>query len=303
MLGKRGESAMNKTARWSAIGLILLGATCYGLLSPIIKLAYQAGFNQGEISVSQMTMGMLITWLLVLVRPKSWSNPFKGPWIRLSIIGIFGLAFTTILFNSALAVLDASLTIVLLFQFTWITIVLDSIVHKRWPSLYQMIAVLIVMIGTLFAVNIFVADWSQISILGIVLGLGSAFTYSLFLFLTGLIDSKMDSLMKSAIMLTAALLPIYLIYPPHYLYTEGMGSLILWGMVLGTLGQVGPTLFFTIGIPRVGSSVAALLGSLELPVGLLGALFIVGESVLTVQWLGMLLILVGIFVSELKFRR
>jgi drug/metabolite transporter (DMT)-like permease len=294
-------AAMNKT-RWSAIGLILLGASCYGLLSPIIKLAYQAGFNEGEISVSQMTMGMLVTWLLVLMRRKSWSNPFKGPWIRLSLVGIFGLALTTILYNNALALLDASLSIVLLFQFTWMTIMLDSIVKKRWPGRYQMIAVLIVMVGTLFAVNIFAADWSQISVAGVAFGIGSAFTYSLFLFLMGLIDSKMDSLMKSAIMLTAALIPIYLIYPPHYLFTDGIGYLILWGVLLGVLGQVGPTLFFTIGIPRVGSSVAALLGSLELPVGLLGALLIVGESVLTVQWLGMLLILVGIVVSELKVK-
>jgi drug/metabolite transporter (DMT)-like permease len=44
------------------------------------------------------------------------------------------------------------------------------------------------------------------------------------------------------------------------------------------------------------------LGSLELPVGLLGALWIVGESVLSVQWLGMVLILGGIGVSELKFK-
>lgn len=293
---------MNKT-RWMAMLLILLGAAFYGLLSPIIKLAYEAGWNEGEISGSQMTMGMVITWVLVLLRRKSWSNPFSGPWIRLSIVGVFGLAMTTILYNTTLKELDASLAIVLLFQFTWMTVVLDSAVNKRWPSRVQMLAVLIVLVGTLFAVNIFAADWSQISVKGIVLGLASGFSYSLFLFLIGRIHHPMDSLMKSAIMLTAAILPIYLIYPPHAMLGDGVGSLILWGLLIGTLGQVVPTLFFNIGIPRVGSSVAALLGSLELPVGLLGALFIVGESVLTVQWLGMVLILCGICVSELKFKR
>jgi drug/metabolite transporter (DMT)-like permease len=293
---------MNKT-RWTAMVLILLGAACYGLLTPIIKLAYEAGWNEGEISASQMTMGMLITWLLVLMRRKSWSNPFSGPWIRLSIVGIVGLAITTILYNTTLVELDASLSIVLLFQFTWMTIVLESIVNKRWPSRLQMLAVLTVMIGTLFAVNIFAADWNQISVKGIFLGLASGFSYSLFLFLTGRIQHPMDSLMKAAIMLTAALIPIYLLYPPHGMLMDGVGSLILWGLLLGTLGQVVPTVFFNIGIPRVGSSVAALLGSLELPVGLLGALLIVGESVLTVQWLGMVLILIGIGVSELRFKR
>jgi drug/metabolite transporter (DMT)-like permease len=199
--------------------------------------------------------------------------------------------------------LDASLSIVLLFQFTWITIVLDAIVNKRWPTRMQMLAVLMVIIGTLFAVNIFAADWNQVSVKGILLGLASSFSYSLFLFLTGRIESKMDSLMKSAIMLTAALIPIYLIYPPHGMLVPGVGSLILWGLLIGTLGQVVPTIFFNIGIPRVGSSVAALLGSMELPIGLLGALLIVGEAVLTVQWLGMVFILIGISVSELRFSK
>jgi drug/metabolite transporter (DMT)-like permease len=287
--------------RWVAIVLILLGAASYGILSPMIKLAFKAGWNGGEISSSQITMGMMITWLLVLIRRKSWSNPFRGPWIKLSLIGI-GLALTNIMYNNALTKLDASLAIVLLFQFTWMTLVMDSIVNRRWPSRVQMLAVLIVMIGTSFAVNIFAADWSQISLSGVLLGLASALGYSLFLFFIGRIEGKMDSLMKSAIMLTAALIPIYLIYSPQVLFVEGMGSLILWGLLLGTLGQVGPTLFFNIGIPRVGSTVAALLGSLELPVGLLGALLIVGESVLTVQWFGMMLIMIGIAISELKFK-
>lgn len=293
---------MNKT-RWTAMMLILLGAASYGLLSPMIKLAYEAGWNEGEISASQMTMGMVITWILVLIRRKSWSNPFSGPWIRLSIVGIVGISLTTILYNATLSELDASLSIVLLFQFTWITIVLDSVINKRWPSRMQMLAVLIVLAGTLFAVNIYAADWIQVSVKGIVLGLASGFCYSLFLFLTGRIQHPMDSFMKSAIMLTAAIIPIYLIYPPHAMLVNGVGSLILWGLLFGILGQVVPTLFFNMGIPRVGSSTAALLGSMELPVGLFGALFIVGETILTVQWLGMLLILIGIGVSELRFNK
>jgi drug/metabolite transporter (DMT)-like permease len=286
--------------RWTAVILIILGATSYGLLSPFIKLALNDGWLNGQITASQMTMGTIITWLLVLMRRKSWSNPFRGPWVRLSLIGIFGLACTTVLYNNTLARLDASLSIILLFQFTWMTILLDSIVNRRWPRGFQMLAVVIVMAGTLFAVNIIALDWSHISLSGIALGLASGFTYSLFLFLTGRVDDRMDALMKSAIMLTAALIPLYIIYPANFFMVAGGSSLLLWGLLLGVLGQVVPTLFFNIGISRVGSSVAAMLGSLELPVGVVGAWLILGESVLAVQWLGMLLILVGIYVSEMK---
>ena len=51
------------------------------------------------------------------------------------------------------------------------------------------------------------------------------------------------------------------------------------GLAAWHLGSGGTNRSFNIGIPRVGSSVAALLGSLELPVGLLGA------YLLSVSWL------------------
>ena len=43
-----------------------------------------------------MTMGTLFVWMLILFHKKSWVNPFKGPWIKLGLIGIFGLALTTV---------------------------------------------------------------------------------------------------------------------------------------------------------------------------------------------------------------
>ncbi|MNI40701.1 EamA-like transporter family protein [compost metagenome] len=66
------------------------------------------------------------------------------------------------------------------------------------------------------------------------------------------------------------------------------------------LGQVIPTVAFNIGIPRIGSSVAAMLGSIELPAAVIAAFFLLGEAVVWIQWLGMGCILVGIVISEKK---
>lgn len=293
-----------KRYRWIAIVLIILGAACYGMLSSLIKLAYRDGWSDGQITISQTTMGAALTWVLLLIRRKSWSNPFHAPWIQLSLVGMVGLAMTTVVYNITLKELDASLAIVLLFQFTWITVIINALVARRRPNLFQVIAVFLVLAGTLGAVNIFSVDWQRLSVQGIVFGLCAAVCYSLFLFLTGRIkergEAQTDPLMKSAIMLTAALIPIYLIYTPHDLVNSGASNLLFWGVWLGILGQVIPTLFFNMAIPRLGSSFAAMLGSFELPVAVLGALVIVGEKVVTVQWLGMLLILSGVVISEVK---
>jgi drug/metabolite transporter (DMT)-like permease len=287
-----------KNGRLLAIILVILGASSYGLLSSFIKIAYQEGFTDGHITAAQMTAGALMLWLLVAFNKKSWVNPFRGPWIQLACIGIFGLALTTIFYNIALTHLDASLAIVLLFQFTWMTITMDCMARKRLPRRNESLAIAVIMIGTLLAVNVFGADWSELSLIGILFGLMSGFTYSLFLFMTGQVKSDLPPLMKSAVMMTAAMPMIYLVYPPDIFLEGNTVQLLGWGLLLGFLGQVVPTVSFNIGIPRIGSTLAAMLGSVELPVAIVAAFLIIGEPVLLVQWLGMILILAGILLSE-----
>ncbi|TMV46906.1 DMT family transporter [Paenibacillus mesophilus] len=280
--------------------LVLLGATSYGMLSPFIKMAYDRGFNDVQVSASQITMGTAILWFMVLVNRKAWANPFRQPWIRMALIGIFGLALTTFFYNNTLSRLDASLSIVLLFQFTWITIVMECLYTRTKPSRNQVIAVVFVLAGTLLAVNLSSGAMRAVQPLGVLLGLMSACTYSLFLFAAGKVKTTLHASMKSAIMLTAALPVLYIVYPPHTIFSANAGTLLGWGILLGLLGSVLPTLFFNIGIPAIGSSLSAMLASMELPVALTGALFILGERVLPSQWAGMVLILLGIVVSEIR---
>ncbi|SEC17311.1 DMT family transporter [Paenibacillus sp. GP183] len=289
-------------ARWIAVVLVIIGASSYGILSSFIKIAFASGFKDGQITVAQITAGALMLWILVAFNKKSWVNPFRGPWIQLACIGIFGLSLTTIFYNSSLTHLDASLSIVLLFQFTWMTIAMDCIARKRLPRPNETLAIIVIMIGTLLDVNIFGANWSQLSGKGILFGLLSGLTYSLFLFMTGQVKSDLPPLMKSAVMITAAIPMIYLVYPPNIFLDGNTLQLLGWGLMLGFFGQVVPTIAFNVGIPRIGSTLAAMLGSIELPVAIVAAFLLLGEPVLLVQWLGMILILAGILLSEKRSR-
>ncbi|MFC5450990.1 DMT family transporter [Paenibacillus aestuarii] len=286
--------------RWVAIFLVIIGASSYGLLSSFIKLAYGQGFNDGQITPTQMLMGTLCVWLLILFSKASWVNPFKGPWIKLGLIGIFGLALTTSFYNIAISELNASMAIILLFQFTWLTIAIDCVKRRRRPRIAEGIAVVIIMLGTLMAVDVLNTDWHQFNSRGLLYGLASAVTYSVFLFSTGQVKSQLPPLMNSAVMLTASLPVMFILHPPTVFIQANGGYLLLWGLLLGILGQVIPTITFNMGIPRIGSTLAAMLGSVELPVAIIAAHFIIGEQVALLQWFGMGCILIGIVISEYK---
>ena len=146
-------------------------------------MAYDQGFTDGQITPAQMTMGTLFVWVLILFHKKSWVNPFKGPWIKLGLIGIFGLSLTTVFYNIALKELNASLS-----HYSSVSIYMDDDCNglyretKASKKGMESIAIVFILVGTLLAVNVFETNWEQFSLLGILYGLLSALTYSIFLY-------------------------------------------------------------------------------------------------------------------------
>ncbi|GMK42808.1 multidrug transporter [Paenibacillus sp. CCS19] len=289
---------MRMTGYGLAVLLVLLGASSYGMLSPIVKLTYDASYTFEQITVHQVGMGALLLWTMVLFGKGVWSNPLRGPWVKLASIGVFGMAMTTIMYNQALERIDASLAIVLLFQFTWITILIDSIWNRKWPNRWNWISIVIVLAGTVLAVGLLESGVERLDPLGTLYGLLSAVSYSLFLWLMGRVKFNGHPIMQSAIVTTASFLLIVLLYGWHAGAGEREWQMAGIGLVLGTLGQVVPTVLFAIGIPRIGSSLASLLGSMELPVAATIAWLIAGESLSGGQVAGIILILCGIIVAE-----
>ncbi|WP_308636555.1 EamA family transporter [Paenibacillus silvisoli] len=284
---------------WLSFFCVLLGAACYGLLPAFIKQAYAEGFTQGQVTVHQMGIAMLLLWLIALARMKKRRSRVGGSWLKLSLIGIIGLGLTNLFYFAALRMLDASLAIVLLFQFTWITILLDSIQKRVWPGKQRLAAAIIVMIGTLLSVGLLEDRLQAVSALGIMVGLLSAVSSSLFIWWTGQLEGRQDPVIRSAVMVSAGFLLIGLLYGSEAFSASREGALIFWGLLLGLSAQVVPTLLLNIGIPRIGSSLAALLGSVELPVAIAAAWLLVGEPLSVWRIIGIVLIVAGIGIAEL----
>ncbi len=218
----------------------------------------------------------------------------------LVFIGIVGLSLTTVFYNEALARLDASLGIVLLFQYTWITILLESIRKRKRPTKQEWFAVAFIAIGTILAVGILEQDFSRLDGIGVIYGLLSAVTYSLFFFLTGFLPQNMDPIAKSAVMSTASLAFVMLLQAPNTFDGSVSWQLIGWGLVLGFLGTAFPFFCFNYGIPKVGSGLAALLGSMELPAAVIAAFVFLNEPLTGWQGAGIGLIIAGIMAAQRK---
>ena len=288
--------------RMTAILLVLLGGASYGLISPLIKLAYEAGFSAGDVTSSQYFFAMLMLVILALFQVRRAKRMTRNELLLLIGLGVLSTG-TSVFYYLALSDLPASLGIVLLFQFTWVVMLIDFLVTRNRPTTMKWAALALVLLGTIFAVDLFHTEWRDVSATGLALGLLSSVTYSGFLYLTGYVKKESSPIVNSAVISVASMVSVFFVFPPYFLWNGSLGQgLWVWALAIGFLGQVLPPICFNVGIPIVGGSLAGVLGAIELPVAVVAAWIILHEQVVGVQWIGILLILLGIVASELRLR-
>jgi drug/metabolite transporter (DMT)-like permease len=297
---------------------VFLGACSYGVLSSIVKIAYTHGYSLGEVVGTQMLWGTLITWTISVIMQKRTAAKLQKEVVNTEVffpkraslkekllllaVGTF-IVMTGLLYYGSLQHIPASLAIILLFQFTWIGVLLEALTKRKWPSRLQSITLLLIFIGTGLAAGITRSGIASAPLWGIVLGLLSAISYTLFIFFSGKTVPRLDPIYRSAWMSTGGLLLVFIIFPPVYFFNGTLEiTLLFFGLLLGLFGAVIPTLCFTIGIPRIGTGFASILGSAELPVAMICSTLLLHEHVGFLQWVGVVLILLSISLPRLRER-
>ncbi|WP_053365476.1 EamA family transporter [Bacillus sp. FJAT-27245] len=277
---------------------VFIGACSYGVIAAIIKLAYQDGFTVGQVITSQYFFGWFFLLLLYLLVSRK-----RVPLKKIGILILAGTSssLTGIFYGISLQTIPASIAIVLLFQFTWIGIVLEALIDRRFPSREKIISVAVLLIGTLLASGMLGEGAQDFEVKGIVFGLLSAVTFSFFIFISGRLGTDVPFLLKGLCMSAGATLLLIFCYSPGFIYDGSLGEgLLKYGIMLGVLGVAIPITFFSIGSPKTGPGLATILGGAELPAAIIVSIFVLKEQVSTLQWLGVILILFGISVPPLK---
>ena len=272
--------------------LVLAGASGYGLLSPIAKLAYRDGFSAAAVSVSQVLFGVLLVGLVLIIQnfTGTKTTPFIKPSVKqkfyLACAGTF-LGFTTVFIYKALILLPASIAIVLLFQFTWMGVVMDMILTKKLPSKAKLFSLLILLAGTLFASGAFEANSAHLSLLGIMWALLSAVSYTLVIYVSGNTVTKAAPMTRTFYMALGSMIVTVLCFPPQTLvFTVTNIDIMKWGLLLGFVGVVLAPVLLNKGLPAISLALGTIVSAIELPVVVIVSVLILNEHVSLFQWLG-----------------
>lgn len=296
---------------------VLLGAMSYGILSTIVVTAYGEGYSLGEVVGSQLLTGFILAWGLVLFtkwrevrkRKNSSFNPSSITpthtsltWKQRLILMAAGTptAITGLLYYESLRYIPASLAIILLFQFTWIGVLMQAVRQRKRPNRIMIITLLVLLGGTILAAGIVEQGITKFNYIGLGLGLLSAISYSLFILFSGKAVPSVHPAYRSGWMITGGMTLVFILFPPAFLINGLLwGDLLMYGFLLGLFGAFIPPVLFALGVPHIGEGMAGILGASELPVAILLSSFVLHEHVSFLQWAGVILVLLGVSLPEL----
>lgn len=295
---------------------VALGSASYGMLSTFVKLAYKEHFSTAEVTVAQFLIGFLVLIALKTFAGTKASQAKKADIRRLMIAGI-PTAMTSVLYYVSVKYIDASVAVVLLMQAVWIGVVIEAFQRRRLPELNKVIAVVLILIGTVLATDLIHNSNLKFDMRGFIFGLLAAVSFSLVLLSTSSVAKHLHAFERSFYMIcggaiVVAIFALLTQIAPYYLHITLLGSdfttakpfdimiLFPWGILVALLGTVVPPILLNKGFPLTGVGLGSIVSSLELPCAIIIAFLLLGEVINLTQWTGVVTILGSIVLMNYK---
>ena len=273
--------------------LVALGASSYGMLTTFVKMAYAEGYTSYEITFSQMLLGLIgliiINFLFVKEKQNYIEETKTKSILKLMAAGT-SLGLTSIFYYFAVKYIPVSIGIVLLMQSVWMGVLFEGIVAKKKPGLNKIIAVVVILIGTVLATNILM-DSIELDWRGVGWGLLAAVSYTVTIYTSNTLALHLHSFRRSLWMMLGGTLIIAIISAPFLLEQFNLEIFTKWGLLLALFGTILPPILFTSGMPKINVGLGAIISSVELPVAVLLAYLLLDEVVNVYQWVGIIIIL------------
>lgn len=286
---------------------VAFGASSYGMLATFVKLAYEQGFTTAEVTTSQYVFALIFMMALNYFTKNKQTMQASKKDVKQLVISGTSMGFTSVLYYLSVKYINASIAVVLLMQSVWIGVLIEIILKKAKISALKIVAVILVLLGTALATNLFKAD-IVFNFKGFLFGFLAALSFSVTLFSTNSVAQHLHPFKRSLFMLFGGAIIVSLfalatqILPTYFnlnlinqefitIKNYEVSILYTWGILLSVFGTILPPILLNKGFPLTGVGLGSIVSAMELPVSVTFAYVLLNEQVLVSQWLGILTIL------------
>ena len=286
-------------------GIVFLAGASYGAQATTVKITYAAGFTWTQVVASQALFAALLFAAALLVqRARGTRLVALSPKQVLALVGLgLNTCIGTVLYNYALTLLPVSVAITLLFQFTWMGIVVQLVVMRRRPRAAEAAAAVVILGGTLLASRVFSSDVGTLDPVGVACGLLSALSCTFFMFFSSRVGRGLPPIQRGLVVCLGACALGFALCPDYFASGALQAGIWKYGLVLGLCALFVPVVLFGIATPHLTPGLSAIMASSELPCGIALSTLVIGEPVEALQIVGIVGILAGIVISQLPHLR
>jgi len=296
---------MTDAKKNSLIGIIFIICATFLLSfrSILVKLAYGEGILVMDLLYYRflLTVPLLILFAIAKKGKTTFTTIFhKKIFINCIFAGFFGYYLATLTDFYSLKLINANINRIIVYTFPIYVLFLNAFIHKKLPNKQDIILFLLIQIGLFFTLGGFGISLQKSDILGILLALAAAISYSVYIIINQQIAKKIGSVLFT----TYAIIFSFIFINIHFLfidnnnisYISNKGIIII--ITMSIFCTFLPLLLISEAIKKIGANRFALLNSSG-PIITIFFCFLILEEIMTYQQVfGAITVLVIIFISE-----
>jgi drug/metabolite transporter (DMT)-like permease len=286
--------------RRSALFAVLLSAACFGTLAILTQLAYEEGASPLPLLTWRFALVSALMGIhLAISQPRALSDG-ASDLPRYAALSLSGYGAASVCFFFALKFTSASVVAVLLYTYPAIVSLLAAVFLKEPLKKERLLAIAVTFAGCVLVVGVLDAH-VELSVPGVLLGLGAALGYSVFNLLSYRLVGRQRRLVVMTYMFAISALGIgaVTLIAGESLSPAGWTP-TLW-VLLGAIVLV-PTFLAVVlylqGIRSLGAPHAAIVSTTEPLFTILLAALVLGDRLTLAQLAGAALVVVGVVIAE-----
>ncbi|MFE8695730.1 DMT family transporter [Cytobacillus sp. FJAT-53684] len=282
--------------------MIASGASLWGIIAYFVKGLADYGFTSMEIVAIRVIYAAIFLLLIGVARYRNQMKLKSLTDLRLFVgTGIFSIVFFNFCYFTTISQMNISIAVILLYTAPAFVTVLSFIFLKESLTLPKILAVAGTIMGCVLIAGI-TSGQSDITMLGIITGLGSGLFYALYTIFGkfALMKYKPFTItMYTFLVAAVSLIPVTKLWQKLDLLLNG--EVLLYSIGLGLIPTVIAYFLYTWGLEKTEGSKAAIIATIEPVVATLLGVFLYGEKLVAIQLAGALLILSSVIIVNLSF--
>lgn len=284
------DSGQADRRRLVGTGFALLSAGAFGVMPVLAKLVYRDGV--GTLGVLSVRFSLAALVLLAVAAARREALPRGRTLLWCVLLGGIGYTAQSACYFLALERIGAGLTSLLLYFYPALVVVLAAVLLGVRARPVGLVCVAVATTGTVLTVG--PVEGGQVA--GVLLGVGSALAYALYVVLSSLVSSGTGPFATAAVVMgsCAVVYDLVALGTGPALPSRASAWLALVGVAL--LGGVVAVAAFFAALDRLGPSDTAAVSTVEPVVSVAVAALVLGERLGPVQAAGGVLVLVAVLV-------